>query len=126
MFQHIRDGGIHMVEDCGTSYWSKEDSGTDYGGGLKRNGTWIEFTKNIIDEGLNADYYKGRTNLTKSVLSVAYYDQMVVIEKGNHIDMSKFPQGVGTMQMEYMPPTLPNGDVDPQVVAQLKRKYKKP
>lgn len=120
MFPHIKDGGIYMTEDCATSY------DPAYGGKLRQNGTWIEYTKGLIDQGLNADYYNGRTNLTASVTSIAFYDQMVVFEKGNHVDMSVFPKDVGTMRMDYMPPTLPDGSLDPKVVAQLKAIYKKP
>ena len=80
LFKHIKDDGIYLCEDCHTSYmW-------DYGGGYKRFGTFIEYTKKWIDY-INA--FHSETNrlkpnvFTKSIKSLHYYDSIVVIEKGN-------------------------------------------
>ncbi|MBR3746037.1 MAG: class I SAM-dependent methyltransferase [Selenomonadaceae bacterium] len=77
MFPHIKDGGLYMCEDCHTSYQAK------YNGGLKREGTFIEFTKNLIDE-LNAFHTEGTLPPTYNTLNmggICFYDSIVVVEK---------------------------------------------
>lgn len=44
LFQHVKSGGIYIVEDAGTSYWP------DYGGGRYKPGSTIEYFKGIVDE----------------------------------------------------------------------------
>lgn len=44
LFPHVKLDGIYLVEDLHTSYWS------EYGGGYKREGTFIDLAKNIIDQ----------------------------------------------------------------------------
>ena len=43
LFPILNDGGIYIVEDIESSYLNM------YGGGYKRRGTFVEFSKNIID-----------------------------------------------------------------------------
>jgi len=78
LFDHIKDDGIYLCEDCHTSYWLR------HGGGYKRRNTFIEYSKNFIDY-LNAFHSQQKTlkvnSFTKSVNSVHYYDSIVVIEK---------------------------------------------
>jgi hypothetical protein len=76
LFDHVKDDGIYICEDCGTSYWP------DYGGGFRRRGTYIEYCKRLIDK-LNAWYmHKDKIDdFTRIVQSVCFYDAMVVIEK---------------------------------------------
>ena len=78
LFDAVKEDGVYLCEDVHTSYWLK------YGGGNKRRGTFIEYTKNLIDS-LNA-YHSQQKSLkvnefTKSVCSIHYYDSIVVIEK---------------------------------------------
>jgi len=78
LFSHIKDDGTYLCEDLHTSYWLK------WGGGHKRTGTFIEYSKNFIDY-LNA-FHSEQKNLkvnsfTKSVDSIHYYDSIIVIEK---------------------------------------------
>lgn len=40
----IVEGGVYLTEDLHTSYWSK------YGGGLRREGTFVEYAKKLIDQ----------------------------------------------------------------------------
>lgn len=77
--QHIN--AIYCVEDLHTAYWE------DYGGGLKKEGTFIEVCKNLIDQ-LNADHTRGKIEpdkFSKETLSMHFYDSVVVFEKGRHI-----------------------------------------
>jgi hypothetical protein len=78
LFDYVKDDGIYLCEDLHTSYL------LTYGGGYKRHGTFIEYSKNFIDY-LNAHHSKQRSlqvnNFTRSVDSVHYYDSLLVIEK---------------------------------------------
>jgi hypothetical protein len=78
LFDHIKDNGIYLCEDLHTSYW------VNFGGGYKRKGTFIEYSKNLIDY-LNA-YHSRQKSLnvnkyTKTINSLHYYDSILVIEK---------------------------------------------
>jgi hypothetical protein len=78
LFGHIKPDGVYLCEDLLTSYQLV------YGGGHKRGGTFIEYSKNLIDS-LNA-YHSEQASLpvnefTKSVHSLHYYDSVLVIEK---------------------------------------------
>lgn len=78
LFDHVSDDGIYLCEDLMTSYWLK------YGGGLKRRGTFIEYSKNFIDflHGYHSVQKNfGVSSFTKSVDSIHYYDGIIVIEK---------------------------------------------
>ncbi|MBY0245279.1 MAG: class I SAM-dependent methyltransferase [Sphingobacteriaceae bacterium] len=78
LFKHIKPDGVYLCEDCHTSYWP------EYGGGYKRKGSFIEYSKQWIDQ-INA--FHSRTpelpvnDFTRSVKSVHYYDSIVVLEK---------------------------------------------
>ena len=76
-FCHVKDDGVYLCEDLHTSYWLY------FGGGYKRNGTFIEYSKNFIDQ-LNAFHSEQRhlipNSFTRSVLdSIHYYDSVLVI-----------------------------------------------
>ena len=76
LFPHIKEEGVYLCEDLHTSYWMS------FGGGLKRHGTFIEYSKNFVDW-LNAYHSRQMkvNDFTRSVSSVHYYDSMIVIEK---------------------------------------------
>lgn len=78
LFCHVKENGIYVCEDLHTSYWLR------YGGGHKRRGTFIEYSKNFIDH-LNAFHSEQKSlqvnAFTTSVDSIHYYDSMIVIEK---------------------------------------------
>ena len=48
LFPFIGETGIYLVEDLHTSYWE------EYGGGYKRNGSFIEYAKRFMDSIINA------------------------------------------------------------------------
>lgn len=79
LFGHISENGIYLCEDTHTSYWP------EYGGGWRKNGTFMEYAKNLADE-LNAfndlENPERATEFTTSVRAIHFYDGMVVIEKG--------------------------------------------
>lgn len=78
LYGHIKEDGIYLCEDTHTSYWE------EYGGGYKKKGSFIEYTKSLIDH-LNA--WHSRTdqltpgNISKSAHSFHFYDSVFVIEK---------------------------------------------
>ena len=78
LFSHMKADGIYLCEDVMTSYW------LTYGGGHKRSGTFIEYTKNLIDQ-LYAFNSQQRSlvvcDFTKTANSIHYYDGIVVVEK---------------------------------------------
>ena len=81
LFDHVKSDGVYLCEDIQTSYVLR------YGGGHKRKGTFIEYSKTFIDQ-LHA-YHSTQsslkvTNFTQQVKSLHYYDSILVIEKGNH------------------------------------------
>jgi hypothetical protein len=77
LYYKMKDDGTYLVEDLHTCYWN------DFGGGLRRSDTFIEFSKNKIDE-LIASYTNGLqevTEFTKNTQSINIYDSIIVFEK---------------------------------------------
>lgn len=79
LFDVVKDDGIYLCEDTHTSYW------LEYGGGYKRRGSFIEYSKNFVDY-LHAFHSRQQglqpNSFTKAVKSVHFYDSIVVLEKG--------------------------------------------
>jgi hypothetical protein len=79
LFSYIDKNGVYLCEDLHTSYWSQ------WSGGYKKRGTFIEYSKNFIDY-INAWHSVETSRLsiaefTKSVHALRYYDSVLVIEK---------------------------------------------
>jgi len=78
LFEHVTANGVYLVEDLHTSYWE------EFGGGHKKNGTFIDYSKNFIDR-INAFHSKEDSlkvsSFTESTHSLHYYDSVLVIEK---------------------------------------------
>jgi len=79
LFPKVAPDGVYLCEDLHTSYWNS------FGGGVRRRGTFIEYSKNFIDA-LNAWHSRQPRRLevsdfTRSAHSVHYYDSIVVVEK---------------------------------------------
>lgn len=78
LYDKVKPDGIYLCEDIHTSYW------LDYGGGYKRGGTFIEFSKKLIDK-LNAFHSNSPflkvSKFTESTDSMHFYDSVLVIEK---------------------------------------------
>jgi hypothetical protein len=78
LYQHIKIGGIYLCEDVHTSYMNL------YGGGHKRRGTFLEYSKTLIDQ-LNA-YHSEQSEFmidqfTLTTNTIHYYDSIVLFEK---------------------------------------------
>ena len=80
LYSRVSPTGVYAVEDLHTAYWE------EYGGGLKRPGTFIELCKDLVDH-LNADHTRDQiapSRFTQSTLSMHFYDSVVVFERGRH------------------------------------------
>ena len=77
LYGYLNNGGVYLCEDLHTSYWEQ------YGGGLKKEGTFIELVKQLIDElhsahtkELLSSYY-----FTHHTTGIHIYDSVVVFDK---------------------------------------------
>jgi predicted O-methyltransferase YrrM len=79
LFPLIAEDGVYMCEDTHTSYWAA------YGGGLYKPDTFIEYSKDLVDEvnyGNMDDRTKSRHSQFQGMIkAIHYYDSMVVVEK---------------------------------------------
>lgn len=92
LYPRLAADGLYMVEDLHTAY------AEEYGGGLRREGSFLELCKHLVDE-LNADWTRGAlppSEFTRSTLSMHFYDSMVLFERGRmgakHAPMIPPPQ----------------------------------
>lgn len=77
VYLRVNPNGVYMVEDMHTCYWER------YGGGLRREGSFMEFVKHKLDE-LNAVHTKGElpvSEFTRGTDCIACYDSVVVFER---------------------------------------------
>ncbi len=79
LFPKLKNGGLYFVEDLHTAYWK------EYGGGLRKNKTFIAKTKSLLDE---LNYYHIRENVLhsnylKKIKGIYAADSIIIIEKDN-------------------------------------------
>lgn len=77
LYHRMSPTGVYLVEDLHTQYWKP------YGGGLRREGTFIELSKALVDE-LNAFHFRKlpeTSAFTRSTDSMTFYDSIVVFER---------------------------------------------
>jgi cephalosporin hydroxylase len=78
VYPAVRPGGVYLVEDVQSSYSEQ------YGGGLRKRGTFMERAKRLTDQ-LNAWHAQDDrlrvTRFTRTTRSMHFYDGMVVFEK---------------------------------------------
>jgi hypothetical protein len=96
LYQKVREGGVYIVEDTHTSYWY------EFKGGLKKPGTFIEYSKNLVDS-LYDEHVRDRNKLiingiTKHVNSISFYDSIVVFEKLERKKPFHIKKGTETIQ----------------------------
>ena len=80
LFRHIREDGLYVCEDLFSSYWPE-----DFGGGVRKPGTYVEFLKELIDE-LNAWFWREGVEteaeaFANAVHGMHFYPTLLVIEK---------------------------------------------
>ncbi len=76
LFPLLAHGGLYMIEDMHTSYWSGI-----FKGGLKRRGTAVELVKETIDD-LHRSYHRQNRPPHGAIRAVHAYDSLAIIEKG--------------------------------------------
>jgi SAM-dependent methyltransferase len=78
LYGALNDGGVYLCEDLHTNYWAR------YNGGYKKSLTFIEYTKNLIDE-LHSFYSEAPelkvTEFTKNTTGIHFYDSVVVFDR---------------------------------------------
>lgn len=77
MYHRLDSNGVYIVEDTHTCYWD------EFGGGLGKEGSFMEFTKQKLDE-INAVHTRNAlptTEFTRSTDCIACYDSIVVFER---------------------------------------------
>lgn len=104
LFPHLSPTGVYICEDLHTSYWM------DYGGGVRKPGTFIEYSKALIDQ-LHAWHSEDQKRLavsdfTRSAYAMHYYDSMLVIEKRPMERPVHRMTGVPVVPSEPQPPGL--------------------
>ena len=88
LFDIVKEDGIYLCEDLHTSYMKQF-------GGAYRGETFVEYSKNLIDD-LHAQYLEmeelGRNKYSSQIKAITYYDSMIFIEKKKVADKSIFIQ----------------------------------
>lgn len=91
LFPIVIEGGIFLCEDTHTSYMPS------FGGGLKQQGSFVEYTKNLIDK-MHGWYYKPLGEIENDLLlnciySINYFDSIVVVEKRKKLPPVAYARG---------------------------------
>lgn len=95
LFPYLNSGGLYIIEDLHTSYWSEYGGGGTLSHPKAGEGTTIDFLKNLIDDlnfvgartlaanhRSNLEAIRGElTNLREEIFSMHFYDSLCVIIK---------------------------------------------
>jgi 23S rRNA U2552 (ribose-2'-O)-methylase RlmE/FtsJ len=104
VFPHVSPNGVYLCEDLHTSYWG------DFGGGYKRDGTFIELAKSLVDQ-INAWHSHSPelvvSDFTRSAYSLNFYDSILVIEKRPIEPPEVVMSGVDTLAWSDLPAPWP-------------------
>lgn len=79
LYPRLPKNAIYMIEDLHTAYWD------EYGGGVSNPDTFINKSKNFIDQ-LNADHSRGQVTpsfITRQTFGISFYDSVIVFERGD-------------------------------------------
>ncbi|GJE60387.1 class I SAM-dependent methyltransferase [Methylobacterium trifolii] len=90
LYPKMHHHGVYMVEDLHTAYLSA------FGGGVRREGTFIEIAKGLIDE-LNVHPHTENSETTefgRNTNSISFYNSMAVFERG--IPLPRLPMMLGS------------------------------
>ena len=93
LWPFLVEGGVYIVEDLATSYWS------EYGDGYQKKSSFIEFSKELADT-LHVRYTRHRLPkrvrfVETSIHSVSFFDQIVVIKKKQRTEPKRVGFGMG-------------------------------
>ena len=95
LFPHVAPDGVYLCEDTHTSYWD------EYGGGYRRPGTFMEYSKALIDQ-LNAWHSRDPatfavSDFTRSAYAMHFHDSIVVVEKRPMAPPESRKSGIATL-----------------------------
>lgn len=97
VFPYVKEGGVFLIEDLHTNYWK------EYGGGYTKPGTFIEYSKKIIDS-MHAWHSRDKKlkvdENTKSIRGMHVYDSIIVFDKGTVVEPSHKMSGHKTIGWE--------------------------
>lgn len=94
LYNKVKSNGIYLCEDTCTSYWY------EYDGGLRRQGTFVEYSKKLIDKIYAWHYTNDEAKVddfTRSTNAIHFYDSMVIFEKMPREKSLDLKQGTPTI-----------------------------
>ena len=97
LWPRLNEGGTYLIEDTHTSYWDwATPGGQEYGGGYRKDGAFIESSKDLIDflhRQFNGVLFPDiMKQVFEDLYSITYYNSVVVFTKKKHVIME--PYGV--------------------------------
>jgi len=78
LYPHLQPHGVYLCEDVDTSY------SPDFGGGLRREGTFVEFSKTLIDRlhaWVTTQPGQELDRFAYTTFALHFYESVVVVEK---------------------------------------------
>lgn len=81
--------GLYMVEDLHANYSDK------FEGGYKREGTFVELTKTLMDGIVGAGMKVPKNDATAMTLSIHVYEKLIAFERGRHVPAVSIRTGGG-------------------------------
>ena len=123
LFDHVKEDGIYLCEDLHTSYW------IEFGGGRRRRGTFIEYSKKLIDS-LNA-YHTRQVGFkpdkfTRSADSMHFYDSILVIEKAKREQPVDLRSGDLSYESDYEKNSPPIKRIPLMIINKVLRFFRLP
>jgi hypothetical protein len=116
LFLQLKEGGIYLVEDTHTSYWH------EFHGGLRKKGSFIEYSKNLIDSLYEGHVYDKRkiliNEITGHMSGISFYDSIVVFEKIQRPAPYHIRKGSETIE-PYQPTTLKK----PSILMKIRERF---
>lgn len=73
LYPALNEGGVYIIEDVCCAYWNR------FQGGLKRKGTIIEVSKNLIDF---VNEVSDKNIYTETLTGMHFYNSMIIFDKG--------------------------------------------
>jgi cephalosporin hydroxylase len=100
LYPRLPKNGVYLVEDLHTAYWPK------FGGGLAEPANFFNVAHGLVHK-LNADHAQGQVEpdaFTRETFSIAFYDSVVVFEKGSPAHKGAIEIAAGKSLTRYQPP----------------------
>lgn len=105
LYPRMDKNGVYLIEDLHAAYWPK------FGGGLAEPANFFNVAKGLVDR-LNADHTLGAVTpdaFTRDTFSIAFYDSVVVFEKGRVLDKGAIEIEAGKPPTRRRPSRRPTG-----------------